>query len=512
MQVKGIIEFDKEIKQNNYLEVTNPIYFINGSNPSDDGLFSYKIFGRPGSKEREENWGYIDLHKRFLHPSAFEMFKSMSKDLTDLILSKRFFKLLEDGTLVEDNEDGRTGIDFLYEIYNKLVIEQTGTNSRAKRIELKNNLKVNEIFITKWLVCPAYLRDFNPGSSGKSPTSDEINKLYARLLILTKSIKLRNSSFDSMNINNLITESSIQLVLNQIHDYFLVDKMSGKTGHIHQALLGRTVDYSTRSVISCPNFMSNTYTEQEIPFGYVGVPLTQLVVLFYPFYVNFIQNFIAQHEMDIKLIKGSKSKQENVPTNTVLKDLFDEDLIRKLLSLFVSTEEYRFQKLRVEDLNGQVYQLEMFKEELGRDFTLMDLIYLATYEIVEDKHVYITRYPIENRNNIFPAKIKILSTRKTEQKTINNTYFHNYPHIIPDYPCDTNDLIMTVVPNNSYLSIIGGDYDGDQASLRSVFSKEANEEAERIINSKINLLDQDGSLMRSVGNEAVQSLYTLTMD
>ena len=64
--------------------------------------------------------------------------------------------------------------------------------------------------------------------------------------------------------------------------------------------------------------------------------------------------------------------------------------------------------------------------------------------------------------SIYPSRITILSTRKTEEKTINNTYFKNYPHIIPDYPSSISDLIMTVIPNNSYLTALGGDYDGEK--------------------------------------------------
>ena len=154
----------------------------------------------------------------------------------------------------------------------------------------------------------------------------------------------------------------------------------------------------------------------------------------------------------------------------------------------------------------------MFENELGRKFTLMDLVFLSSYEIVQDKHVYVTRYPIESRNNIYPSKISILSTRKTESKTINNTYFPNYPYVIPDYPCMSKDLVMTVIPNNSYLDALGGDYDGDTVSVRSVFSKEANEEAEILINSKVNILNQNGDLIRSIGNEAIQCIYSLTRD
>lgn len=506
----NILDIETEIKENGWLEVTNPIYFVNGTNPTDDGLYSYTIFGRPGSKERQERYGWINLKRRFIHPVAYDLLKNLGRQFENIILGKKFYRLDEEGNLIEDEENGKTGIDFLYKNFNKIKIKETGTKSRTKKISLKEELKPNEVFITKFIVCPAYIRDFNPNSNNRGGVSqDEVNKMYSKLLSLTSNLTEDKSV--SLDLYNMITESNIQTIINRIYVYF-IEKLAHKNGHIHQAMLGKTIDYSTRSVISAPNFYSNTYDKQEVLFGYTGVPLTQLVVLFFPFYVNYIQNFMLQHEMDVKIVQYKNKKSENVTDKLNIREIFTEDLIKKLLNVFVRTEEYRFQTLRLEDKNGNIYILEMFKNELGREFTLMDLIFLSTYDIVQDKHVYVSRYPIDSRNNIYPSKIKILSTRKTESKTINNTYFANYPHIIPDYPCQSKDLIMTVIPNNSYLAGLGGDYDGDTVSLRSVYSKEANEEAEKLLNSKVNLLGQDGKLIRSVGNEAIQALYTLTKE
>ncbi|AST99854.1 hypothetical protein PBI_PBS1_32 [Bacillus phage PBS1] len=53
---------------------------------------------------------------------------------------------------------------------------------------------------------------------------------------------------------------------------------------------------------------------------------------------------------------------------------------------------------------------------------------------------------------------------------------------------------------------------GDTVSLRGVFSKEANEEAERLIWEKKNMLDQMGRNSRQIGNEAIQAIYSLTRE
>lgn len=44
-----IMNIDKFIKVNDIKEVSNPILFDKGYYPTTDGIFSYEIFGRPGS-------------------------------------------------------------------------------------------------------------------------------------------------------------------------------------------------------------------------------------------------------------------------------------------------------------------------------------------------------------------------------------------------------------------------------------------------------------------------------
>ena len=43
------------------------------------------------------------------------------------------------------------------------------------------------------------------------------------------------------------------------------------------------------------------------------------------------------------------------------------------------------------------------------------MFYIAADDILRDKHVYVTRFPIANFQNIYPSKIKILSTAKTHE-------------------------------------------------------------------------------------------------
>lgn len=52
--------------------------------------------------------------------------------------------------------------------------------------------------------------------------------------------------------------------------------------------------------------------------------------------------------------------------------------------------------------------------------------------------------------------------------------------------------------------------DGDQMSIKGIFSQEANVECDKIVRSKANILDINASNVRKSENEAIQTLYTLT--
>lgn len=56
------------------------------------------------------------------------------------------------------------------------------------------------------------------------------------------------------------------------------------------------------------------------------------------------------------------------------------------------------------------------------------------------------------------------------------------------------------------------DFDGDQVTVRGVFTQEANEECERLIKSPSNILTIRGDNIRTSSNEAVQALYAMTKE
>lgn len=60
------------------------------------------------------------------------------------------------------------------------------------------------------------------------------------------------------------------------------------------------------------------------------------------------------------------------------------------------------------------------------------------------------------------------------------------------------------------MKIMNKVYDGDQVTVKGVFSQEACEEARKIMKSKAHILNIYGGNMRRTTNEGVQTLYMLT--
>jgi len=498
-----LLDIDKFIALHACKEVTNPVYFNMGNIPTEDGLFSSEIFGYPGSKERKVIFAYTSLKRKFVHPVMYKLLTSMDKKIADLLLGKKYFSVV-DGKLVEDDKEGKTGVTYFYTIFDQLKFDNTGSYRRENYLKLLKNLTKESAFIDKFLIIPAFYRDYNPSKTANDVVKsvEEVNKMYSKLIRLSQTIS-EGENYDFMGV---ITEGTIQVLLYEIYDYF-TNNLAGKNGMFHQSSLGKSVDYASRSVISAPRFKTDKWNDNPIRFGYTGIPLSQLVVLFYPFFIKFIQDYIAEREQELSKFLDEDGKE--VIVNNV-KEQFSEEVIKRYISLYIKSVESRFSSLKIKDINGVEYPFPLYKEELKRNFTIMDLLYIASVDICKDKHVYITRYPIEQYQSIYPSKIKILSTRETKAVQLKDLYLPDYPIIYPDYPANEELFIDTVVPYNGYLNSLGADFDGDTISLRGLYTVEANQEAEELIWEKKNILDQTGRNARKLGNEAVQAIYSLT--
>lgn len=474
-----IFNIDDFIKQNHCEEVTDPIFFDGSGNPRDGSLFSYTIFGM-SDDDRKNKFGYVDLVGRdsdthYLHPLVYLIISRLGS-ISKLIDGTKF-AVIEDGKISlvpEGTPNSSTGTDFLYENWEKInwSVEDDDSNDKKSRLKFLKILDKNEIFITKWLIMPPYYRE---QSSGSKSLGDSINELYKTLLSRTNSMRLGGRfSFFGQASKFRIQTSLVELYLETTR------VIKGKDSMLRKNLLGKNIDYTASNVITSPqNSSAETVNDMPVKFGYGLFPLPTLLSLFQPFFVNKISDFYTRILVPLvyELAKGDIKKIDY--------SLYNVDAAEKVVKLFIKAPTERFKPLEFEYTNKanekivgafSIYEAETKADAesnkwLQRPMTLADMLVLIAAEVLDDKHVYVTRYPVTNFKNIYPSKINIATTSRTRELFLkftqyDNKYFHveKYPYIKWDgNPKPKSniyyDFMEVFVCGNQYLSAIGGDYD-----------------------------------------------------
>ena len=519
MQV-DLFDMAEFIKINKLREISDPMLFVRGGIPSPSGLLSTDIFG-VSINDRKNTYAYINLYEYFIHPFIYKLLLRLNRNFSHIIHGSKKY-VINNGMLVEDEESGETGIRFLYDNWEKINFEKNNSLIRNERIDLLNAYKKNVIFTKYWLVIPAFYRDVNLQNIEKGKLSHhEINDKYSKLIRLA-SLLSNDNSFDFTLTS---TKAKIQTTLVEIYD-LLKGKLEKKQGLIRKSLLGKSIDYGARAVISAPTFHTNKWDEMDIDLYHVGVPLSQCCSLFTPFVINWVKGFFRREFEK----SGNKYliKQGDQLKFVELKDpelYFNDEYIKKQIDQFIFSYTDRFVpiELPVKDTSlgpvylrftGRIYDDKdpTSGASLDRNATWCDILYLAAMDVCSDKMVYITRYPITDYFSTFPSQITVLSTTETLPVFINGTVYKHYPHI--DLSKNKQEISTsfhdTVTMSNLMLKGLGGDYDGDQISIRGLFTQEANEEARRLMMDKSFILNIQGENMRVTTNEGIQTLYMLT--
>jgi len=245
-----IFNIDKLIEINSLPKISSTHILDKDGFPTCDGLYSYDIFGRPGSTQRKFQFAYLDLGKFFFQPAIYKALADMDRKIVQVIAGEKFVKLVN-GQVVEvseDDEDAQTGIDFYYTNWDKIEFLDKGSKARKNKISVLEGLKKDEIFLNKWIICPPFYRDIDTSKSDSGIiNADELTSMYIQLIAMAKVLTDSAEFF-----TGYITESKIQLKLYEVYSYF-IKQLERKNGLIHQAVMGKAVDYAVRAVIVALN-------------------------------------------------------------------------------------------------------------------------------------------------------------------------------------------------------------------------------------------------------------------
>ena len=498
------------IRVNNLQEITNPIY-LQKNIPTTDGLLSYEIFGM-SIEDRKTRMAYIDLKGHFMYPLAAKKLKAYDRRLDQILFSTEKYTLTKDGDLVKD-DDGNTGPEFLYKIWGKVKVKEK-TTLTTKEVETFFNRDKDKLFITKLPVIPAFYRDINDTGTETKSTS-EINSTYSSIISYCQNL---NSYTDTFTMMKYLTQARIQSQLVNLYDVYVIQNIKGqpsKYGMLKKFMMSKNIDYSARLVISASNLRCGSPETLPIRFGYVGLPLAYVCSCFYPFIIHSMKKFF-----DNEFIIGGKYPMidsKGKETYVTVKESYGDEYVSHLVERFIYSPTSRYDKIPIpqnnEGLSGSMAISGRFMKEnttFKRAATVTDLLYIIAAEVVADKHVYVTRYPLDNFNGQFPAKVHILTTLRTTPAMIGENEYTHYPRLEDFGAGRYNSFIDTAQFSNVYTGPMGADYDGDTVSIKPVFTIEANKECADRINSKSYYLDISGRTMRGFTKDFILTAYRLT--
>lgn len=503
-----LLDVDTFVRVNDLPEVTSPQLLSNGI-PNPRGVLSYEIFGT-SQEDRKHRFAYIDLHGHYMNPLVALKCSSYDRKLADCLFARGRWKLQSDGTLVED-ENGDAGPEFVYSIWGKVKVKEK-TTTTTKEVEEFYSLPRDILFITKYPVIPPFTRDLNTKTNSSSKSSAIINSMYNSLISYTQSMSMYENDITNMG---RLTRGRIQQVLVDIYKHLCIDTVKGqpaKFGMLNRAVMAMNTRYAARLVITAPILHTNSFEEVQTKFGYATLPLPTVISIFYPFMVYQLRRFF-----DAQFIEGGKGTYINdkgEPVQITFQESYDENEITNMISRYINSPSSRFDEvLTPPDQNGTRYHLTLsgrFQKNnttFTRKATMTDIMYIVAERMAKDKHVYCTRFPVENSNGQFPARVIVSSTIRTQPVIIGETVYPCFPIATGD---PNNAFVDTLRFSNTMLSAIGGDFDGDVMSVKPCITVEANQDAEKQIQSLSYIMDYRGKIMRSLDRDFILTAYNMT--
>ena len=518
-----ILDSNEFIRRHLSKPVTSPALYVRNE-INEEGLLSESIFGVTPDEKRVMS-GFIKLNKKYVSPLIYNgYFKRRWRDIDDVISGTKKFYITDNGELQSEldmtSDKGDTGIDWFYNNFDKLKLRgaEIKEDDRVLTSALKssfNKLDKSKAFMDTIIVIPLVFRDVK--NIGGSVVVDELTGLYQRLISLNNMVATAESN---PIVNRYRLDFNIQLTLNMIFAYFK-DRVFGKAGLQRKGVMGKPIDYAGRAVISAPSFTGH-FGSSPIDLDTAGYPLSMVISTHVLQMGYWLSNQLREYYE--KGYFGDITVSEFEAEFTYKK-------INKMLNLYIDSFGDRIRKIPIPNRPGEFLKIPMTIDYTGsktsvvRDITLTELLYMIAYQKVEVKGLFqvLSRYPINDEQNIIITKEHVLSTIDTIKVEIDGLQYPYYPDLLDKTYDDifttgkTHIIDISVIfhetikISNTYLKGLDGDYDGDKVAIRAPMSNDAIEECKMLIEQPTNIFTLDGRLVRFVGGEAVQALYSLSV-
>lgn len=499
------------------------------------GLYSSLIFGPKGSEERDKTMAYIDLKVPVMHPVYYKELTRLKNLYGEIMMGQAYAVFDEqENDFVRAKEgflDGRTGMSFFYEYFDRLVYKQGDSKARQLRIQVLEKYRA-VAWTTYLLVVPAGMRDVDFDENDR-PVEEDINPMYRRVISAANTV---NQNIPDKNHELLDgPRRSMQLAVNAISEYIL-DMMAGKKGIISGKFASRRVFATTRNVISAMETGSSELGSPDQPhLKTTIVGLFQFskgvepLLLRYQIKQDFLKEFFETLDGTVDLINPKTLKTETALLTNKSRDKWGTvDGLGKLLGAYLEisvrhkpvTIDGKYLKLVYQD--DKYFRVMSSIDELPKDkdaskvrpMTWTELFYLHAEKIISRVRCFNTRYPITGVDSVYPSEPYVKTTtvglqlqeldqdwRPTDRKVL------EFPKTVEAFP-----FHEAMVIHPAFLPGLNADYDGDMLSCNFVWSVEAVATVDEYLNSWKTYLSPSGGLRYSTSDDTLEWVYSFMTD
>lgn len=396
-----------------------------------NGLYSNLVFGKPGTPERDEKFGYINLKTKIFHPLYFHTMSKLKKLYGEICMGKAFatwdpetkdFVRAKNGLL-----DGETGFEFFLKHWNELVFQPGKSRERQLRMKLLEQYR-KECFISFLVVIPASIRDIRIVEGGR-PEEEEINDLYKKVISASNSI---NPALEGMEGGILDgPKRALQKSVNDVYEYIYA-MVEGKSGFLSGKFGARRVFGTTRNVISSMEVDSGRMGDARQPslnttiVGlYQFMKATEIILVNHSLKNGIIKDFMAEANGNPELINMKTLKKERVIMSNKNKDKWGTKAgIESLINGFkypqrrhnpIILDGYYLKLIYQDDekfmvLNDIGELPQGLDKKYVRPMTWAEMFYLHCTDIVPRVRNFNTRYPVTGLGSIYPSKPYLKTT------------------------------------------------------------------------------------------------------
>lgn len=495
------------------------------NNFHQDGLFSTETFGRTGSNERDERFGYIDIKALIFHPLIYRRLLSLKSFYADLVCKKVYAKWdssISDFVPARPEEDGAgTGFGFFAEKWESIVFGDSRSLRRKTAVKFIERYK-KVASTDKILVLPAGLRDIEVDEYGRT-VEDEINDPYRRLVAVSNTLVVGNVNDPAFDAARL----SLERAFCDIYDK-IAEILYGKKGFVQAKWGSRRIFNGTRNVISSMNTSTDVFDGPRsmsvinTQLGLYQTMKSALPVAVHQLLSGVVSKVFSDADRDALLVnpKTLKPEYRTVGVETIDKWTTSNG-IEKLIESYESPS-MRQKPVKIEGFYlALVYSDEKYFrvfndiDEVPKQFsrknvhplTYTELMYLSGYRQWYELYTFVTRYPISGIGSMYPSQIYCRTTVKASAKMELDESWEpkGEDFVAREFPStDAKASFFTSQsPHPAFLAALGGDFDGDTCSADTVYLKESVEEVKRYLQTRAFLVSPSGNLTTSANTDTI---------